>query len=90
MPWQTMDVEEQKARFVVAATRQEKSFTALRQESGIPRPTGCLWGEALSRSGLGRDRRAQPASAAESHANHGGVGAVRGSDAPTLSRLGSA
>jgi hypothetical protein len=34
MPWKTMDVEEQKVRFVVAATRQQKSFTALCQEFG--------------------------------------------------------
>jgi hypothetical protein len=35
MPWKTMDVEEQKVRFVVAATRQEKSFSALCQEFGV-------------------------------------------------------
>jgi hypothetical protein len=29
MPWKTMDAEEQKVRFVVAAARREKSLTAL-------------------------------------------------------------
>lgn len=35
-----MDVQEQKFRFVVAATRREKSLTALCEEFGISRPTG--------------------------------------------------
>jgi|SRR5580692_5528616 transposase len=52
MPWQTMDVEEQKVRFVVAATRREKSFTALCQEFGISRPTGCLWRKRYQEAGL--------------------------------------
>ena len=52
MPWQTMDVEEQKVRFVVAATRQEKSFSALCQEFGISRPTGCLWRKRYQEAGL--------------------------------------
>ncbi len=50
MPWKTMDVEEQKVKFVVAATRQGKSGTALCQEFGISRPTGCLWrGSAIKK-----------------------------------------
>ncbi len=52
MPWKTMDVEEQKVRFVVAATRGEKSFTALCQEFGISRPTGCLWRKRYQQAGL--------------------------------------
>jgi len=52
MPWKTMDVEEQKVRFVVAATRQEKSFSALCQEFGISRPTGCLWRKRYQEAGL--------------------------------------
>ena len=52
MPWQTMDVEEQKVRFVVAATRQEKSFSALCQEFGISRPTGCLSRKRYQEAGL--------------------------------------
>jgi transposase InsO family protein len=52
MGWKTMDVEEQKVKFVVAATRQEKSFTALCQEFGISRPTGCLWRKRYQDAGL--------------------------------------
>ena len=43
MPWKTMDVKEQRVRFVVAASRKEKSFTALCQEFGISRPVGYQW-----------------------------------------------
>jgi transposase len=43
MPWKTMDVQEQRVQFVVAAKRREKSFTALCKEFGISRTTGCLW-----------------------------------------------
>ena len=63
MPWKTMDVEEQKVKFVVAATRQGKSFTALCQEFGISRPTGCLWRKRYQETGLAgiaeRSRRPQ-------------------------------
>jgi transposase InsO family protein len=47
-----MDVEEQKVKFVVAATRSEKSFTALCQEFGISRPTGCLWRKRYQELGI--------------------------------------
>ena len=43
MPWKTMDLKEQRVRFVVAASRREKPFRALCQEFGISRPTGYLW-----------------------------------------------
>ena len=43
MPWKTMDVREQRVRFVVAAVRQEQSLSRLCQEFGISRPTGRLW-----------------------------------------------
>jgi len=52
MPWRTMDVEEQKVKFVVAATRWEKSLTALCQEFGITRPTGYLWRKRYQEAGL--------------------------------------
>jgi len=52
MAWMTMDVEEQKVRFVVAATRREKSLTALCQEFGISRPTGYLWRKRYEEAGL--------------------------------------
>ena len=43
MPWKTMDLREQRVRFVVAASRQERSLTSLCKEFGISRPTGRLW-----------------------------------------------
>ena len=43
-----MDVQEQRVKFAVAATRKEKSLTALCQEFGIFRPTGYLWPGAPS------------------------------------------
>lgn len=43
MPWKTMDLKEQRVRFVVAASRKEKPFSALCHEFGISRPTGYLW-----------------------------------------------
>lgn len=52
MPWKTMDVEEQKVRFVVAATRGEKSLTGLCEEFGISRPTGYLWWKRYQEAGL--------------------------------------
>ena len=52
MAWKTMDVGEQRVQFVVAATRREKSFTALCAEFGISRPTGCLWLERYRQHGI--------------------------------------
>lgn len=43
MAWQTMDVREQRVRFVVAACRWEHSLSALCREFDISRPTGRLW-----------------------------------------------
>jgi transposase InsO family protein len=52
MPWKTMDVHEQRVQFVVAARRREKPFTALCQEFGISRPTGCLWLRRYQQQGV--------------------------------------
>src|SRR5579864_6251311 len=52
MPWKTMEAKEQKVRFVVAATRREKSLTALCEEFGISRPTGYLWWRRYQDEGL--------------------------------------
>ena len=43
MAWKTMDVHEQRVRFVVAATQKLRSFSALCAEFDISRPTGYLW-----------------------------------------------
>jgi transposase InsO family protein len=52
MPWKTMDVKEQRVRFVVAASRKEKSFTALCQEFGISRPVGYQWWKRYQQFGI--------------------------------------
>lgn len=52
MAWKTMDVQEQRVRFVVAASRGEKPFTHLCREFGISRPTGYLWVQRYEEWGL--------------------------------------
>lgn len=52
MAWKTMDVQEQRVRFVVAASRREKPFTHLCREFEISRPTGYLWVKRYEESGL--------------------------------------
>jgi transposase InsO family protein len=43
MAWKTMDVHEQRVRFVVEAAQRARSFSALCAEYEISRPTGYLW-----------------------------------------------
>ena len=43
MAWKTMDVQEQRVRFVVAAYRREKTLAELCREFGISRPVGYEW-----------------------------------------------
>ncbi len=43
MPWRTMDVQQQRVEFVVAAKRGVQPFGTLCQEFEISRPTGYLW-----------------------------------------------
>src|ERR1700693_6188120 len=52
MPWKTMELREQRVRFVVAASRREKPFNALCHEFGISRPTGYLWVRRYHQSGV--------------------------------------
>jgi transposase InsO family protein len=52
MPWKTMDIREQRARFVVLASRRERPFGSLCEEFGISRPTGYLWVERHRESGI--------------------------------------
>jgi transposase InsO family protein len=58
-----MDLREQRVRFVVAASRQEKSMTALCQEFGISRPVGYQWLSRYQQGGVAaiaeRSRRPQ-------------------------------
>ena len=57
MAWRSVPVEEQRVRFVVAASRNSGSLTGLCAEFGISRPTGYLW--------LGRYRAGGVAAMAE-------------------------
>jgi transposase-like protein len=50
MAWKAMEVQDQRVRFVVAASSGERAVSALCAEFGISRPTGYLWIER-SRSG---------------------------------------
>ncbi len=43
MAWGSVEVEEQRMRFVIAASRKEKPFRQLCQEFEISRPTGYEW-----------------------------------------------
>jgi len=43
MAWKTVDIEEQRVRFAVCASRREKSFQQLCQEFDVSRPTGYQW-----------------------------------------------
>jgi transposase len=52
MAWKAMDVDEQRVRFVVAASRREKPLGALCAEFGISRPTGSLWIKRYGEAGL--------------------------------------
>jgi transposase InsO family protein len=52
MAWKSVDIQEQRVRFVVAASRQEKTFRGLCQEFGISRPTGYLWLQRYRELGL--------------------------------------
>ena len=52
MAWRAMNVQEQRVRFVVAASRREKPLKLLCAEFGISRPTGWLWIKRYGESGL--------------------------------------
>jgi transposase len=52
MAWKTMDIEEQRVRFVVAAARGTQGFSSLCAEFGISRPTGYLWQQRYQDLGI--------------------------------------
>src|ERR1700749_4300777 len=43
MAWGSVDIEEQRMRFVIAASRKEKPLQQLCKEFEISRPTGYQW-----------------------------------------------
>jgi transposase len=52
MAWKTMDVHEQRVRFVVEATQKVRPFSALCAAYEISRPTGYLWLRRYHESGV--------------------------------------
>jgi len=52
MAWGMVDVDEQRMRFVVAASRREKSLQELCKESKISRPTGYTWLRRFEAEGI--------------------------------------
>ena len=52
MAWGMKDVAEQRVRFVVAASRGEKSMVSLCHEFEISRPTGYLWLKRYKEQGI--------------------------------------
>jgi len=52
MAWGAMNVDDQRVRFVVSASRQEKTMRALCQEFAISRPTGYEWLRRYRRGGI--------------------------------------
>jgi transposase InsO family protein len=52
MAWKTMDVHEQRVRFVVEAAQRTRSFKALCAAYEISRPTGYLWLERYREQGV--------------------------------------
>jgi transposase len=52
MPWKTMDVQDQRVRFVVEGLAGSKPVSQLCAEFGISRPTGYLWLERYRAAGI--------------------------------------
>ncbi len=83
MAWKTMDVREQRVRFVVAAYRREKTLAELCREFGISRPVGYEWLKRYRQGGVAAiaeaSRRPQhsPRRTNEKVEQRGGVAAER-------------
>jgi transposase InsO family protein len=62
MAWRTMDVQEQRIRFVIQASEPEQNLSAICREFGISRPTGHEWLKRYRASGLEgiRERSRRP------------------------------
>ncbi|HXM67045.1 MAG TPA: helix-turn-helix domain-containing protein [Candidatus Acidoferrum sp.] len=52
MAWKTMDVDEQRVRFVVEAVQKTRTFCALCTAYEISRPTGYLWLQRYRKFGV--------------------------------------
>jgi transposase InsO family protein len=51
MPWNQVNVDEQRIQFVVRAVTRKESMTSLCREFGISRPTGYAWRRRYAQSG---------------------------------------
>jgi transposase InsO family protein len=51
MPWNEVDVSEQRMQFVIRAQSKQERLSALCREFGISRPTGYLWQQRYRQSG---------------------------------------
>ncbi len=52
MAWRTVDIRDQRVRFVVRASKGEESFSALCREFDISRPTGYVWLRRYAQQGV--------------------------------------
>src|SRR5260370_40948238 len=52
MAWKSVDIHEQRVRFVVAATQRLQPFSSLCAEFRISRPTGYLWLRRYEQAGI--------------------------------------
>lgn len=62
VPWKEKTVEAERAAFVLASQKREKSFSALCREYGISRPTGYKWLHRQAAGGGLSDRSRAPIS----------------------------
>jgi len=63
MAWRTVEVREQRIRFVVAAHRGDRTLSSLCMEFGISRPTGSLWLKRYRAGGVAAVACSRPGSA---------------------------
>jgi len=74
MAYKAMDVQEQRVRFVLAASLREKLLGVLCGEFGISRPRGGLWIKRYAECGLGGIAERSQASAQLAWADQLGAG----------------
>src|ERR1700677_2968114 len=62
MSWRTMEVQDQRVRFVIAASRGEQNMSELCREFDISRPTGYQWLRRYRTAGVAgiREERRRP------------------------------
>jgi transposase len=81
MGWKTMEVREQRVKFVIEASLGSKPLGSLCREFGITRPTGYLWLKRYREEGVGgvaeRSRRPRSSPARTTAGLEGQVRQVR-------------